>query len=579
MKKKIYYLSLILLSSTIYSQTLFAENISNSEQSSDINSAQTINSSVEASTSKEDSEQSNELLDSSPIIMGLSSNSIWKSEDLTENNKINFSDFDSIKFELSEDYANDSSIKYKFNTDDAVWSKEYKNGESFEINHSQIKSINIDLEGRISDNYVLMYRISENGKTFSPWYLNGRETDEQNINYLEISLKSKPKETLQSTAETTENKRSTNNKDNQNADAINSPKVTQVKVATSAMYRLYNPNSGEHFYTANSQEASNLINYGWGYEGIGWNAPQSGEAVYRLYNKNSGDHHYTTSLGEKNNLVFYGWSYEGIGWYSDQGKEIEVLRAYNPNAKSGSHNFTVSQGEQNNLIRVGWRNEGIGWYASSIKSTSNQDSSLKNQYEKKKADDERKKKEAEQRKREEEERRKREVNDRLAKKPVYFSQLDSRWRNVYVGNYTLGQTGCVPTSLAMVLRGSYGQNVMPFDVARTMNSIGSLNKSYYGASATDLAKTVRYYGKTIRVINSNSDMNYYLSQGYPVILFQNVGIGHAVVAHGYSNGSTYIYDPYGQQFYAGWYSTSYLWQYPSNDPIDWSEGTPRFVIM
>ena len=29
---------------------------------------------------------------------------------------------------------------------------------------------------------------------------------------------------------------------------------------TNAMYRLYNPNSGEHFYTANFVEAKNIIN-------------------------------------------------------------------------------------------------------------------------------------------------------------------------------------------------------------------------------------------------------------------------------------------------------------------------------
>ena len=128
------------------------------------------------------------------------------------------------------------------------------------------------------------------------------------------------------------------------------------------MHRLYNPNSGEHFYTATAGEKNHLVKVGWKYEGIGWIAPSSGNAVYRLYNPNAGDHHYTMNAGEKNNLVKVGWKYEGIGWYSDVKKAIPLYRAYNPNAKAGSHNYTVNYAEQKNLLRVGWRDEGIAWY-------------------------------------------------------------------------------------------------------------------------------------------------------------------------------------------------------------------------
>ena len=128
------------------------------------------------------------------------------------------------------------------------------------------------------------------------------------------------------------------------------------------MHRLYNPNSGEHFYTANTNEKNHLAKVGWKSEGIGWTAPNSGNAVYRLYNKNAGDHHYTMNTNEKNNLVKVGWKYEGIGWYSDTKKAVPLYRAYNPNAKSGSHNYTVNYGEQQNLLKHGWQNEGIAWY-------------------------------------------------------------------------------------------------------------------------------------------------------------------------------------------------------------------------
>lgn len=137
---------------------------------------------------------------------------------------------------------------------------------------------------------------------------------------------------------------------------------SHAEAATNDMYRLYNPNSGEHFYTANTHERDLLKRVGWRDEGIGWYAPTSGDPVYRVYNPNAGDHHYTPHKSERDHLVKVGWRYEGIGWYSDKMKTIPLYRAYNPNAKAGSHNYTVDKKEQNHLIKVGWRDEKIAWY-------------------------------------------------------------------------------------------------------------------------------------------------------------------------------------------------------------------------
>lgn len=148
------------------------------------------------------------------------------------------------------------------------------------------------------------------------------------------------------------------------ATATPSPTATPKPVATQEMYRLYNPNSGEHLYTAVKTEAVKLRNAGWNYEGIGWYAPVSSKTpVYRLYNKNAGDHHYTVYAAERDNLVKAGWQYEGIGWYSDDSKSVPLYRAYNKKARTGSHNYTTNSGEQQNLVKNGWRDEGIGWYA------------------------------------------------------------------------------------------------------------------------------------------------------------------------------------------------------------------------
>lgn len=131
-------------------------------------------------------------------------------------------------------------------------------------------------------------------------------------------------------------------------------------VGYNSMYRLYNPNSGEHFYTASTSEKNNLVNVGWKYEGVAWDAPINGTPVHRLYNPNAGDHHYTTSDAEKNNLVAVGWRYEGVGWYS--GGSIPLYRAYNPNAIAGAHHYSTNKSEIDYIVSVGWRYESIAWY-------------------------------------------------------------------------------------------------------------------------------------------------------------------------------------------------------------------------
>ena len=139
--------------------------------------------------------------------------------------------------------------------------------------------------------------------------------------------------------------------------------IRDLAMPTTPMYRLYNKNSGEHFYTGSVEERDMLISVGWDYEGIAWNAPTKyGTPVYRLYNPNNGDHHYTMSEEERDNLVAVGWQYEGVAWNSASSSNIPMYRLYNPNADCGSHHYTGSTEERDNLVAIGWIYEGIGWY-------------------------------------------------------------------------------------------------------------------------------------------------------------------------------------------------------------------------
>ncbi|WP_323089124.1 hypothetical protein [Allobaculum sp. JKK-2023] len=130
-----------------------------------------------------------------------------------------------------------------------------------------------------------------------------------------------------------------------------------------ASYRLYNPNTGEHFYTTNRAEHDILKNSGWNSESGNWKLPMKSEyPIYRLYNPNSGDHHYTLSQGEKNVLIGFGWKDEGIGMYSATNDGEVIYRLYNPNAKVGQHHYTNNKAEKDMLVKVGWHDEGTAWY-------------------------------------------------------------------------------------------------------------------------------------------------------------------------------------------------------------------------
>ncbi|MFK5291767.1 hypothetical protein ACI3PH_14630, partial [Lactococcus lactis] len=130
------------------------------------------------------------------------------------------------------------------------------------------------------------------------------------------------------------------------------------------VYRLYNANTGEHFYTLNFAEKTNLQNVGWRYEGIGWLSSSTGSPIYRVYNPNAkgGDHYYTMSKYEAQQLVSKGWRWDnngGAAFYSNGSKNLYV--AYNPNASSGSHNYTTNSYEQDNLLRLGWKYGAVAW--------------------------------------------------------------------------------------------------------------------------------------------------------------------------------------------------------------------------
>lgn len=134
------------------------------------------------------------------------------------------------------------------------------------------------------------------------------------------------------------------------------PTRHEVQYVENGVYRLYNPNTSHHMFTADYNEAQGLSDAGWTDEGIAWKN-SNGSRVYRLYNKQSGDHVFTASVGEVVECLLHGWSFEGVAF--KQGLGVGVYRLYNKYADT--HFYTTNSDEKNSLVNQGWTDEGTAF--------------------------------------------------------------------------------------------------------------------------------------------------------------------------------------------------------------------------
>ena len=161
--------------------------------------------------------------------------------------------------------------------------------------------------------------------------------------------------------------------------------------------------------------------------------------------------------------------------------------------------------------------------------------------------------------------------------PQYY-QGDYRWGHKRYGLGTMAQTGCVPTSLAMVFNG-LGQKVLPTAVADTIyNNTNEMNVSELGTSGKGAVYAINAYGYKHTVITTREQLIAALQSGKPV--FATVGNGifakgrltHAIILSGYSNGKTKAMDPDNVNTTGRWYDINTIWNQRSMDPYDTNIG-------
>lgn len=186
------------------------------------------------------------------------------------------------------------------------------------------------------------------------------------------------------------------------------------------------------------------------------------------------------------------------------------------------------------------------------------------------------------------------VGTELAKEQVstslqdhaYYNQRDAIWASYY-GNGSFAATGCVPASLAMVFTELARRGITPTQVADYLyNNTNYFNKTFSGTSAHGIIAATKHFGFVPTQLGSQSAIIEALQAGHHVVgAVQNnkfspwgPGYSHEVVMRGYSNGNTYIYDPYNRAN-IGWYPVASLWAEQSQDKDDRALGAPFFKII
>ena len=130
------------------------------------------------------------------------------------------------------------------------------------------------------------------------------------------------------------------------------------------VYRFYGRPGNTHFWTVNILERDNLIRQGNRYEGIAFLAPEASNSspVYRLYNTVTKRHFYTLSTAERDRFSQVGtWRAEGVAFYGNvSSSNTPVYRAYSPTRQG--YFFSASEREITRALNTKeWRDEGVGW--------------------------------------------------------------------------------------------------------------------------------------------------------------------------------------------------------------------------
>ena len=131
------------------------------------------------------------------------------------------------------------------------------------------------------------------------------------------------------------------------------------------LYRSWNPQTGDHFYTVNASESQRAA--GLGYQAEGTEGCLATRPVlvplYRMFNVQVHDHFYTTSAEEKGRARGLGYVEEGIEGYCSASRLPGTEPLYRLfNAQAHDHFYTTSAAERDRARGLGYVEEEIACY-------------------------------------------------------------------------------------------------------------------------------------------------------------------------------------------------------------------------
>lgn len=166
----------------------------------------------------------------------------------------------------------------------------------------------------------------------------------------------------------------------------------------------------------------------------------------------------------------------------------------------------------------------------------------------------------------------------------YLSQVDPRWAYSMVGDWNMANSGCVPTSLTMIVNALNNTSISPYDLAMEIHRLGYMN-TWAGGTGGDVNEYIpQRFNLTATSVTSIDLMVKMLKMGAMISAAMNPGIftipgyTHQIVIFGYENGRAMVYDPYTSSN-NGYYSIETLWSQKSTDRGDKYNGTPFTAYM
>lgn len=167
----------------------------------------------------------------------------------------------------------------------------------------------------------------------------------------------------------------------------------------------------------------------------------------------------------------------------------------------------------------------------------------------------------------------------------YYCQNDGRWAWNVVGNYYFGGSGCVPTTVTMIVNTINGTNYTPNQVGQILHNAGYFNTSSIGTGGESWQFVANKFGLSYKNNLNVESAKQELLKGNMIAAAVGggkfcpwYGVTHEILLFGLdAQGYTTVYDPYTSSR-NGRVHISEVFNHPSWDSADNKNGGPFFSL-